>query len=152
MKKLSMILLSVSCAAAASAQVAAKMEVKEDIPGLCNKNDVYALFPSFDGQVEAQCPVSKKDLLHLLNTKVAYLDDNPKYMDKGMISLVINCKGEVVQCKMDVKTLSSELDKQIEAVFNSLGTWNPGKLNGIAVDTSKLITFKIKKGKFTFEE
>ena len=28
----------------ASAQFVAKMEVKEDIPGICDKNEVYALF------------------------------------------------------------------------------------------------------------
>ena len=78
------------------------------------------------------------------------MKDNPKYDDKGMIGLVINCKGEVVQCKMDNKTKTPELDKQIEDVFNSLGQWTSGKLNGKEVDTSRLFSFKIKNGKITF--
>ena len=35
-----------------------------------------------------------------------------------MIGLIINCNGEVMQCKMDIKTKSEELDTQIEAVFD----------------------------------
>ena len=133
------------------AQFVAKMEVKEPIPGLCSDNDVYALFPSFKGQEQAICPVSEDQILERLNTEVKFLVDNPKYDDKGMIGLVINCKGEVVQCKMDNKTRSPELDSQIEAVFNSLGEWKPGKLKRKEVDTSRLFSFVIKNGKVTFD-
>jgi hypothetical protein len=49
------------------------------------------------------------------------------------------------------KTKKSELDQQIVDVFNSLGNWKAGKLNGSAVDTSMLYSFKIKNGKFTFD-
>lgn len=135
----------------ASAQFVAKMEVKEDIPGICDKNEVYALFPSFEGQDQAICPISKEEILKRLNTEVKFLKDNPKYKDKGMMGLVINCKGEVVQCKMDNKTKNGELDKQIEAVFNSLGDWKAGKLNGKNVDSSRLFSFKIKKGVISFD-
>ena len=55
---------------------------------------------------------------------------NPKYKGKGMLGIILNCKGKVVQCKMDNKTKSPELDKQIESVFNSLGEWKAGELNG----------------------
>jgi hypothetical protein len=151
MKKTSLILLTTLWGLTASAQFVAKMEVKEDIPGICDKNEVYALFPSFKGQEEAVCPVTKEEILQKLNSEVTFLKDNPKYKDKGMIGLVINCKGEVVKCKMDNKTKSPELDKQIEVVFNSLGSWKAGKLNGKEVDTSRLFSFKIKDGKFTFD-
>ena len=134
-----------------SAQFVAKMEVKEDIPGICDKNEVYALFPSFQGQKEAVCPVTKEDILQRLNSEVQFLKDNPNHKDKGMIGLVINCKGAVVKCKMDNKTKSTELDMQIEAVFNSLGDWKPGKLNGKKVDSSKLYSFKVKKGEISFD-
>lgn len=134
-----------------SAQFVAKMEVKEPIPGLCNATEVYALFPSFKGQEEAVSPMTKEQILDRLNHEVQYLKDNPKYDDKGMMGLVINCKGEVVKCKMDNKTRTPELDKQIEDVFNSLGVWKAGKLNGKEVDTSRLFSFKIKNGKITFD-
>lgn len=135
----------------ASAQFVAKMEVKEDIPGLCDKNEVYALFHSFKGQEDAVCPLTEEEILKRLNEEVSFLKDNPKYKDKGMIGMIINCKGEVVQCKMDNKTRSPELDKQIETVFNSLGVWKTGKLNGKAVDSLKLFSFTIKKGKISFD-
>ncbi|HBS86723.1 MAG: hypothetical protein A2W91_11895 [Bacteroidetes bacterium GWF2_38_335] len=135
----------------ASAQFVAKMEVKEEIPGICDKNEVYVLFPMFDGQKEAVCPVTNEVILKRLNSEVQFLKDNPKYKDKGMIGLVINCKGEVVKCEMDNKTQSSELDKQIETVFNSLGEWKPAKLNGKEVDSSLLFSFKIKKGVISFD-
>ena len=64
-----------------------------------------------------------------------------------MIGLVVNCKGELVQCKMDNKTQSTELDQQIETLFNSLFSWKPGQLDGKPVDTSNLFSFKIENGK-----
>ncbi len=152
MKKICLVLISIVLIGfTASAQFVAKMEVKEDIPGICDKNEVYALFPMMDGQDEAICPVSKDEILKRLNAEVKYLKDKPKYKDKGMIGLIINCKGELVKCEMDNETQSPELDKQIEEVFNSLGEWKAGKLNGKAVDSSRLFSFKIKKGVFTFD-
>ncbi len=81
----------------ASAQFAAKLEVKEDILGICDKNEVYALLSSFEGQSKAICPLTKKDILKRLNSEVQFLKDNPKYKDKGMIGLVVNCMREVVK-------------------------------------------------------
>ncbi len=133
------------------AQFVAKMEVKEPIEGICNDKEVYALFPSFKGQTEAECPATKQQILERLNTEVKFIKENPNYDGKGMIGIIINCKGEVVQCKMDNKTKDPELDKQIEEVFNSLGAWKAGKLGKKQVDSSRLFSFKIKKGEFTFE-
>ena len=127
------------------------MEVKEPIEGLCDQNAVYALFPMFEGQEEAVCPLSKNEILKRLNTELLFLLAHPKFSGKGMIGLVINCKGEVVQCKMDNKTKSQELDKQIEAVFNSFKDWKAGRLSGKEVDSSKLYSFKIKKGIVMFD-
>ncbi|HRG10698.1 MAG TPA: hypothetical protein PLJ08_19135 [Cyclobacteriaceae bacterium] len=132
-------------------QFVAKMEVKEPIDGLCNDKEVYALLPMLKGQEEAVCPVTKEQILERLNNEVQFIKDNPKYSDKGMIGIIINCKGQVVQCKMDNKTKSADLDKQIELVFNSLGQWTAGKLDSKEVDTSKLFSFKIKKGQFYFD-
>ena len=109
MKQTLLILLTVITYSTASAQFVAKMEVKEPIEGICDVNEVYALFSSFSGQEEAVCPLTKDEILNRLNSEVQFLKDNPKYNDKGMIGLVINCKGEVVKCKMDNKTKNEEL-------------------------------------------
>lgn len=132
------------------AQFVAKMEVKEPIPGLCNDREVYVMFPSFKGQKQAVCPVSEEEIAERLNSEVQFLKDHPDHEDKGMMGLVINCKGEVVHCKMDNKTKDPELDQQIETVFNSLGEWKAGKLNNKNVDTSRLFSFKIEGGKVVF--
>ncbi|AWI25139.1 hypothetical protein [Flavobacterium pallidum] len=134
----------------ASAQFLAKMEVKEDIPGICDKNEVYALFP-IEGQIEAVCPISDAEILERLNSEVQFIKDNPKYKGKGMIGILINCKGEVVRCEMDNKTKNPQLDKEIEKVFNSLGEWKAGTLNNKNVDSNRLFSFTIKKGKFSFD-
>jgi hypothetical protein len=152
MKKTLLFFLLLTAGLTISAQFVAKMEVKEDIPGICDKNEVYVLFPSFKGQIQAACPVPKDSILKRLNSEVQFLKANPNYNDKGMIGLVINCKGEVVKCKMDNKTQNTELDKQIEAVFNSLGSWKAGKLNKKEVDSSRLFSFKIENGIFTFDK
>lgn len=151
MKKTLLLLIVLLLELNVSAQFVAKMEVKEEIPGICNKNEVYAMFPSFKGQEEAICPITKEEISKKLNSEVAFLKNNPKCKDEGMIGLVINCKGDVVKCKMDNKTKSPELDTQIENVFNSLGVWKAGKLDKKEVDTSQLFSFKIKNGKFSFE-
>jgi hypothetical protein len=151
MKKTLLTLIASTIYFAASAQFVARMEIKEDVPGICDKNECYVLFTGFKGQEKAVCPVSKDSILKRLNSEVAFLKDNPKYKDKGMIGLIINCNGKVVQCKMDNKTKSPELDKQIETVFNSLGEWRTGKLNGALVDSSELFSFKIKNGKISFD-
>lgn len=133
----------------ASAQFVARMEVKEPIPGLCSKNEVYALLPGFKGQVPAVCPLTKEQISERLNTGIQFLKNKPTYSDEGMIGLIINCKGEVLKCEMDNKTKSPELDKQIETVFNALGSWKAGKLNKKDVDTSRLFSFVIKDGVIT---
>lgn len=149
MKPIVLTLCTMILCVTTSAQFVAKMEIKEPIPGLCNEKEVYAMLP-IKGQEEAQCPVTKDQILERLNIEVQYLKDHPKYDDKGMIGLIISCKGLVVKCEMDNKTKTPELDKQIEDVFNSLGNWTSGKLNGKEVDTARLFSFKIKDGKITF--
>ena len=134
-----------------SAQFVAKMEAKEPIPGVCNIKNILVIFPNFKGQEVAVAPINEKEIEKRLNAEVKFLAENPTYSDKGMMGLVVNCKGKVVQCKMDNKTKSEELDKQIEAVFNSLGDWKPGKLNGKKVDTSNLFSFIIENGKLTLK-
>ena len=133
-----------------SAQIVARMEVKEPIPGLCDPNEVYALLP-LKGQVEAVSPVTKDEILAKLNTEIQFLKDNPNFEDKGMLGLVINCKGKVVRCKMDIKTKSEELDRQVEEVFNSLGTWKAGSLNKREVDSSRLFSFVVKNGQISWK-
>jgi hypothetical protein len=150
MKKLILAFITTTIYFVSSAQFVATMEVKEPIQGVCNAKGVYVLFPGFKGQEEAVCPLSKEDILKKLDAEVNYLQDKPDYNDKGMIGLIINCKGELVQCKMDNKTKDPVLDAQIETVFKSLGEWKAGKLKRRAVDTSKLFSFKIVNGKFTF--
>lgn len=135
----------------ASAQFVAVTQLTEPIEGICHADEVYALFPMLKGQEEAVCPVTEAEILTRLNAEVQFLKDHPKYKDKGMVGLFINCKGEVVQCEMDNKTKTPELDAQIVAVFSTLGDWKAGKLNGKEVDSNKLYSFKIKAGTITFD-
>jgi hypothetical protein len=151
MKQLVLTLIFCTIITIVNGQFVARMEVKEDIPGLCDRNEVIAVLPGLKDQEAAVCPVSKKEILDRLNTEVQFVKDNPKFNGKGMIGLIVNCKGDVVQCKMDNKTKSEELDRQIEAVFHNLGSWKPGKLSNRDVDTSNLYSFRIKNGKFLFD-
>lgn len=129
-----------------AAQFVAKMEIKEPIKGLCNEKDVYAILPIGD-QKEAICPVTEDEITRRLDSAVLFLKEHQDYKDKGMVSVIINCKGEVVKCEMDNKTKDPELDKQIVAVFAVLGQWKAGKIGNKEVDSVKLFSFEIKKGK-----
>lgn len=147
MKTILFIFSAALCSVEASAQFVIKREVKEDIPGICDKEEVYALFSSLQGQQEAICPLTKEQITQRLNAEVAFLKENPKFKGKGMVGLLINCEGKLVECNMSNKTKSRELDKQIESVFRSLETWEAGKLSGKSVDSSILFSFRIKGGK-----
>ena len=103
----------------------------------------------FEGQQEAVCTVADSTIERRLNSEVEFLKDKPGYKDEGMVSIIINCKGEVVQCKIDNKSKSPILDEQVINVFKTLTTWKAGKLKGKEVDSLKLWSFKIKDGKIT---
>ena len=135
-----------------SAQFVATVEIKEPIEGICNEKEVYALFPMFDGQVEAICPLTDAEIVTRLNAEVQFLKDNPKFKGEGMVSVMINCEGEVVQCTIDNETKSKELDEQVVAVFNSfLEGWKAGELNNKEVDSILLYSFTVKKGVISFD-
>lgn len=149
MRKTFLLLFLMTVSYTVSAQFVARMEIKEPIPGLCSKQDVYALIPGLKGQVQARCKFTNEQINDKLNAEIQFLKDHPDYNDKGMIGLIINCRGELVQCKMDNKTKSPELDSQIEMVFNSIDGWKAGKLNRKNVDSSRLFSFKIENGKIS---
>ena len=123
------------------------IDMEENIEGMCNEK-VFALLPIYDNHEVAVCPLQKNEIIKKLNDEITFIENNPKFKDKGNVSIIINCKGEVIQCIMEKNTKDSELDKQIIEVFNSLGNWKPGKINGIEVDSYNSFSFKIKKGKF----
>ncbi|WP_369403734.1 energy transducer TonB [Flavihumibacter petaseus] len=66
-----------------------------------------------------------------------------------MINIIINCKGEAVQCKVVNKSKSPILDEQVLNVFKSLTSWKPGRLNDNDVDSMKLWSYEVKDGKIT---
>src|SRR5688572_26155747 len=105
-----------------------------EVEGLCNNKQVYALFSSFSGHTEPKCSLNKEQIQALLNEKVTFLKENPKFKGKGSVSVYINCKGEIFNWKTSTETKSPDLDKEILAVFQTLTTWRAGKFNGQAVD------------------
>jgi hypothetical protein len=126
------------------------MEVKEPIQGVCNNAYVIAILPlPGNGQISANAPKSDEEITKELNSKVSFLKDKPDYEDKGMVSLIINCKGELVKCEIDNKTKSPVLDNQIVAVFAEMKIWTPGKINNNPVDTVVLYSFTIVNGEIT---
>lgn len=132
------------------AQFVARMEIKSPIEGVCNLNEVYALFPMLEGHEEAVCPIPEAYLLKRLNNEVDFLKEHKNYNDQGMIKMIINCQGLVVKCIMDDPTENEVLDRQIEEVFNTLGEWKSGRFLGRNVDSARLFTFRIVNGVFTF--
>jgi len=130
--------------------IIARMEVKEPIQGVCNNAYVIAILPlPGNGQISAKASKSDEEITLALNSKVSFLKDKTDYEDKGMVSLIINCKGELVRCEIDNKTKSPELDNQIVAVFAEMKMWTPGKINNSPVDTVVLYSFTILNGKIT---
>lgn len=150
MKKIILITLISLVTLGASAQLEARVEMTENIEGVCDLQNVYALFPMFGDQVEAVCPITKEELLKRIS-ELQFIKDNPKFKYKGSINVIINCKGEVVDCKIEKDSKNPEFNKQISELISSLGNWEAGKLNKKEVDSSKFLYIKIKKGKVTFD-
>ncbi|MFN8275915.1 MAG: energy transducer TonB [Chitinophagales bacterium] len=130
-----------------AAQFVSRLDITDTIPGLCDKNEVYALFSAFKGQDQAKCPLTKAQIEARLNKEVSIIKEKRDLEEKGEVSLMINCKGEVIQCKIEKASKQPVLDQQVLAVFNSLGNWLPGKFNGREVDSAELYRFKVKGGK-----
>ncbi|HMK25274.1 MAG TPA: hypothetical protein VK483_04525 [Chitinophagaceae bacterium] len=147
MKKILIVATLIQLSLYSYGQLVARVEMKENIDGVCDIKNVYTLFPMFGDQKEAICSVPDSAIEEMLNKEVDFIKDNPRYNDKGMVNIIINCKGEVVQCKTDNKSKSAVLDEQILNVFKKLTSWKAGKLNGIEVDSMRLFSFEIKKGK-----
>jgi len=125
----------------------ATMQVDEPIAGVCDNSMVIAILPfPGNGQIKAKAPMTDEELEKKLNSEVAFLKANPGYNDKGMVNLIVNCKGKMVRCEIDNKTQSPELDKQIVDIFSKLKNWEAGTVNGKHVDTSVLYSFKIENG------
>ena len=128
----------------------ARLQVEEPIEGVCDNANVIAILPlPGNGQVKAKAPKTEEELTKELNAKVTYLEGKTDYEDKGMVGLIVNCKGELVRCQIDNKTKSPELDSQIVAVFAEMKSWTEGTINKNPVDTSVLYSFTIKDGKIT---
>ena len=135
--------------------IAEKINITDDIPEICVKEELYLLinvnYLTGEYQKEAFCLLTKEQIVKKLNEEVKFLKRKSKYNDSGTAAVVINCNGKQVWTKMEVKTKSQKLDKQIEGVFNLLGQWSAGNMNGKEVDSYKRYRFSIKNGKFILE-
>ena len=148
MKKIILVSFAVLIYYISTGQLVARMQVKDSdtLTGICDRNNIYSLL-IFKGQEAAVCAVSDKEIETRLNNEVTYLQQHPDHKDNGIVSIIINCKGEVIRCQTDNKTKSEELDKQILAVYATLRDWKPAKINGKKVDSVSLFGFDIKDGK-----
>jgi len=136
-------------------QIAMTMKVNDNVKGLCDKSKVYSLYmmKQFPGSnaTEGQYPMNDIELLKLLNEKVTFLKENPKYKGKFSVRVIINCKGELVSCDFESKTKSDDLNNQILGIFKSLDGWGAGTFNGELVDSTKPFYLKIKAGEIIKE-
>jgi len=111
---------------------------------------VYDVFVLPDCE-PAKCSLTDRQIEKRLNSEVSFLKDNPTIKDTGGVRMIINCKGEVINCQMDIKTQHDALNDQVKAVFNSLGQWKPATIKGKPVDAARYWTFTIKKGRIRFD-
>lgn len=128
------------------AQLLMQVQMDDSIEGICDNANVYALYDGFDQQIEPECSFTKEQMENILNDKLQFLKDNPKFKSKGMVGVFINCEGTAVQWDIAMKSKSAELDRQVLEIFQTFNEWTAGKLNGKTVDTRELFSYEIKKG------
>ncbi|MDX5326908.1 MAG: energy transducer TonB [Bacteroidota bacterium] len=149
---LSILLTSCGSSKDGGKMMVATLQLKEPVEGICNQEKVYVLLPFMEKtQQEATCQLTDEELSKKLQEEVVYLSDHPDLNAEGTIGVMINCKGRNV--KTDVSTASEypELDEQVMAVFASLTKWTPGGINGVPVDSQRLIGFTVKDGIITVD-
>lgn len=128
----------------------ATMQMDTPVEGACNSSKIVFILPiPGNGQISAKSTVADGEIEIALNEEVIFLKDKPKFSDKGMVRMIVNCRGEMVQCEIDNKTTSPELDQQIVDVFSTLTTWTPATVHGQPVDSSVLYSFTIENGNIT---
>lgn len=129
----------------------ATVQIDEPIEGICDNNNVLMLMPFLNkNQVKAVPPMTDEELAQRINNTLPFLKENPNHNDKGMVGVMVNCKGEMVQAKIDNKTSSPELDQQILSVFQEMKTWKAGTYYGKGVDSHNLYSFDIVDGVLSF--
>lgn len=126
-------------------QFIATVELKEPLELMCGEN-LYALFDGFYGQESAKCEITPEKIVSKINKECPSIKNDLTYKAKCVMSLYINCEGQVIQVDSEI-TDNPTLNDEINAVLLSTnGYWTPGKLNGEAVDCTELISIRIKKG------
>lgn len=145
------IILLSSCGTSSNINsMVATVQLENPVPGICNLQKVLYMLPfEGNGQIAAVPPMTNEELSTKLNAEVDFLKQNPEHNDEGMVGILVNCKGRMVQCKIDNETQSPELDAQIVAVFSEMKQWKAGTFHGKATDTSVLYSFKIEEGVIT---
>ena len=138
-------LLAGSCLFAQNPRLAEKKAVQ------CDPRSLYALQPTVQGQIPAECPLNNEQMAKKLNTDIPFLRSHTTLTDKCRMGWIINCKGQVVNCAIDAKSTSTELDKQLESALKNIGDWKPGTLNGNPVDCAILRMIVITDGVITVE-
>lgn len=120
-----------------------QLTIVDTINGFCNEADLYIIIDGFGNQQEAKCPISNSELANRLK-ELQFFQENPKFKGEILISVDINCNGEVVN--VESKFNDSNLNRQIIDMFFSLGNYTPGIIQSKNVDSIVLYSLEIKKG------
>ncbi|MFN3529075.1 MAG: hypothetical protein ACK417_04040 [Bacteroidia bacterium] len=104
-----------------------------------------------NGQEKAVPPLTKAEISEALTSQVNFIKEHPDFEAEGMVTLLVNCKGELVRCAIDNKTQSQELDSEVVAVFATLKNWKPATWYNKAVDSVVHFRFQVKDGKINLK-
>lgn len=151
MKKQGFFFILIVIGLTSNGQTFAKVKTAELIKDLCDDKNVYRFFLSKHDQKIAAAPISKTALAEKLNAEVLFIKDSVTSNAKVWVTTFINCKGELVNCKVQSTINAPEFHEQVSKVFTSLGIWMPGQFKGSNVDTSLLWSFLITNGKFSLK-
>ncbi len=122
------------------------MTVREPLPGACDSTRVFGFYNKYEGQLQAVPPMTLAEIQLKLTNEVQFLKSHPKYTGSVIVECVINCKGELILCKTLRRGGTSELRQEVIAVFKTLKTWTPGRLNGEVTDCVEDFRVEIKNG------
>jgi hypothetical protein len=75
------------------------------------------------------------------------LDNNPKFKGKGFVSIITNCKGELLSVSAQFfKKRNPAFEKELVEYFKLIELWKPGTYYKKEVDSGRTYSFKVKKG------
>lgn len=134
-----------------NAQFVPLVKPSENKDMLCDSANIYFLQTNTLTHKVLTSVFNIPEIEAKIKAEVFLLKEKIDLSDECMLSVIVNCKNELVSCKIEMKSKETELDLQICKVFKSLKKWTAGEISDRKVDSYRQYKIKIINGEIFIE-